>query len=254
MLTTTDFLHELRRRGAKRVSRVRFRTNRNTVWSLTQRGTVLNVHSAYRLAPPSLLDAFATLAIEGGVRSAASKRAARLVGDWPEVAIAIEEARARHLARTREDPNFGRTHCSATDEQRAYLRTLYRYFNQTRFESGLPADVPVRLSRRMKSALGHMVPGERPDGSRYVIEIALNIDLMLAGNGAERIDTLLHEMAHIADYLESGSLGHGKSWRSWAHRVGCQPTTLYDRPVGRRPRRRSRVTRVPPLPPALLGP
>ncbi len=55
-------------------------------------------------------------------------------------------------------------------------------------------------------------------------EVAINVDLMLAGNGAERIDTLLHEMAHVADYLETGHLGHGGSWRAWARRVGCRPT------------------------------
>jgi hypothetical protein len=70
----------------------------------------------------------------------------------------------------------------------------------------------------------------------------------LGRNGAERIDTLLHEMAHVADYLQSGHRGHGSSWRRWAHRVGCRPTSLYDRPVGRRRRRRDPVHRVPPVP------
>src|SRR5690606_42116757 len=78
-----------------------------------------------------------------------------------------------------------------------------------------------------------------------------NEDLMLPGNGSEREDTLLHEMAHAADYLLSGHRGHGPSWRSWARHVGCRPTTLYDRPVVRRRRRATPVTRVPPLPPAL---
>ena len=104
----------------------------------------------------------------------------------------------------------------------------------------------------MRSSLGHMLPGHRPDGSRIVVEIALNADLMLEANGAERADTLLHEMAHVADYLESGHRGHGASWRDWARRVGCRPTTLYDRPVATRSRRLDTVRRVPPLPPALL--
>ena len=253
VLTSKDFLHEIRRRGATRISRVRFRMNRSTVWSLTQNGTVLNVHSAYRQASPPLLDAFATLAMEGGVASAASKTAAREVSVWPELGEAISRARDRHAARVREGPPTGSTYCSGTTGQRSYLQRLHRYFNLTRFGSELPDDVPVRLSRRMKSALGHMRPGERADGSRYVVEIAMNIDLMLVGNGAERVDTLLHEMAHVADYLESGSRGHGSSWRAWARRVGCRPTTLYDRPVVYRSRRQGRVTRVPPLPPVLLG-
>ena len=247
-MTATDFLAELRHRGVTRISRVHFRENRNTVWSLTRNGTVLNVHAAYRQAPPDLLDAFATLAIEGGIASSASRKAARRVGDWPDVRDAIHRARERHVARERTTPDGGATHCCATREQRRYLRALYHYFNYTRFGGALPDDVPVRLSRRMKSALGHMVPGERQDGSRYAIEIALNVDLMLPSNGAERVDTLLHEMAHVGDYLESGARGHGRSWRDWARKVGCQPTTLYDRPVFYRARRRDEVTRVPPLP------
>lgn len=219
------------------------------MWSLTQHGTVLNVHAAYRGASALLLDAFATLAIEGGVGSAASRRAARAVGNWPAVADAIRSARERHVTQ----PGARITNCSATSAQREYIRTLYRYFNLTRFEGRLPEDVPVRLSGRMKSALGHMLPGQRSDGTRYVVEIALNIDLMLPHNGAERADTLLHEMAHVADYLESGGSGHGASWREWARRIGCRPTTLYERPVQYRARRADRVTRVPPLPTGLAG-
>lgn len=251
MLTSSDFLLELRYRGATRLSRVAFRRNRSTVWSLTQGGTVLNVHTAYRAATPSLLDAFATLAREGGIDSADSRRAATAVREWPILATAIREARETHRARHVGESDRDPTHCCATTEQRAYVRALYRYFNATRFGGRLPGNVPVRLSRRMKSALGHMLPGENPHRHRYVVEIAMNVDLMLEGNGAERIDTLLHEMAHVADYLSSGHRGHGGSWREWARRVGCQPTTLYDRPVVFRRHRRSLVTRVPPLPAAL---
>jgi hypothetical protein len=247
MLTTAEFLREMHRRGARRIRRVHFRDNRSTVWSLTSNGTVLNVHAAYRRAPASLLDAFASVAREGGIGSTVSRRAAERISDWPELERAIQAARERHVAQRAEHAN-GITHCCATPEQRAYLRALYRYFNLTRFEGNLPDDVPVRLSARMRSALGHMVPGEAADGTRYVIEIALNVDLMLVGNGAERADTLLHEMAHVADYLESGNRGHGQTWREWARRVGCRPLTLYDRPVMSRRRRRDRVTRVPPLP------
>jgi predicted SprT family Zn-dependent metalloprotease len=105
----------------------------------------------------------------------------------------------------------------------------------------------------MRSALGYMVPGEERGGERWVQEIALNVDLMLEGNGAERVDTLLHEMAHAADYLLSGHRGHGASWRAWARRAGCRPGRLYDRPVQTRRRRTAAVTRVPPLPPALAA-
>jgi hypothetical protein len=243
-LTAQDFLVEIQGRGASRLSRVAFRHNRAVVWSLTQHGTVLNVHAAYGAAPPEILDAFAAVAREGGVASEATRVAASAISEWPDVWRAIAETRASRKSRHVIS-------CCATAEQRAYLRVLYRYFNLTRFEGTLPEDVPVRLSRRMKSALGHMLPAEDVEGTRHVVEIALNVDLMLEGNGAERIDTLLHEMAHIADYMESGHLGHGASWRQWALRVGCRPARLYDRPVVGRSRRRDPVRRVPPLPGSL---
>lgn len=253
MLTATDFLLEIHRRGAARIRCVRFRKNRSTIWSLTRDGTVLNVHDAYRRASPDLLDAFATLAIEGGIGSPGAKRAADEISAWPELADQIRRLREAHDDRTRAEllDEEGATGCCATPAQRAYLRALYRYFNHTRFDGALPVDVPVRLSSRMRSSLGHMMPGERTDGRRYVIEVALNCDLMLAGNGAERADTLLHEMAHVADWLATGQRGHGASWREWAVKAGCQPTRLYDRPVHTRSHRRRLVSRVPPLPPAL---
>lgn len=244
MLTPQDFLAELRRRGASRLSRVAFRENRSVIWSLTQQGTVLNLHRAYGAAPPELLDAFAVLVRAGGVRSAATRSAASTVGDWPDVWRAVEVTRATHKPRSA-------TSCCATAEQRAYLRALYRYFNATRFGGSLPDDIEVRLSNRMRSSLGHMLPAGEADRRPRVEEIALNVDLMLERNGAERIDTLLHEMAHVADYLESGNLGHGRTWRAWARRVGCRPHRLYDRSVATRRRRSGRVTRVPPLPEAL---
>lgn len=241
MLTSQDFLAELHRRGATRIRRVTLRDNRSVVWSLTQHATVLNVHAAYGTAPDEIIDAFAVLAKAGGVRSAATRRAADLISSWPDVWKALAETRATRRPRAV-------TSCCATPEQRAYLRALYRYFNHTHFDGRLPDDVPVRLSNRMRSSFGHMLPAEGPEGERRVEEIALNVDLMLEKNGADRIDTLLHEMAHVADYLESGHRGHGPSWQAWAHRIGCRASRLSDHPVARRRRRTDRVRRVPPLP------
>ncbi len=230
-----------------RISRVVFRANRSIVWSITQRGCVLNVHTAFASDPSGeLLDAFATLVREGGIASRAGRRAASLIGAWPALAPALANAR-------RERRNRPESACCATSEQSRYLRTLYQYFNATRFEGRLPMDLSVRLSDRMRSALGHMLPGSEEGSDRAVVEIALNVDLMLEGNGAERVDTLLHEMAHVADYLLSGQRGHGKSWRMWARRAGCRPERLYHRPVRRRRRKNISVTRVPPLPAALAS-
>ena len=252
MRSEDDTLEELWARGAHRLKRVTFRANRSTIWSLTRNATVLNLHEAYREAPPEILDALATIARGLGRRTAAVRRASEAVCDWPPLAHALDGARALHAEQLRAAMGAAgeSSRCCGTAEQRSYLRALYRYLNQTRFAGRLPDDVPVRLSDRMSSALGHMLPGER-EGSRYVAEIALNVELLLEGNGAERVDTLLHEMAHAADYLFDGNHGHGRSWRSWAARVGCRAQTQHDRPLPRRRRKGQKVRRVPPMPSAL---
>ncbi len=88
----------------------------------------------------------------------------------------------------------------------------------------LPDDVPLRLSARMRRRFGHMMPGTAPDGTRCVVEIALNIRLLQPEYAEACIDTLLHEMAHAVDYLINGARGHGATWRGWARRVGCRPS------------------------------
>lgn len=251
-LSAAELLSELRRRGARRLRRVTLRSNRSTIWSLTQNATALNLHLGYAVAPAVVLDAFATIAKERGRDVEVVREARDVVRDWPGLAPSLEHAQAMHAGKRRIqalcDDGSDITHCCGTHAQRAYIRTIYRYFNHTRFGDMLPLDVPIRLSNRMRSSLGHMLPGHHGGDGRYVAEIALNVDLMLAGNGAERVDTLLHEMAHAADYLRNGSRGHGASWREWARRVGCRPDREYHRPVVRRRRRRAAVTRVPPLP------
>jgi hypothetical protein len=61
-------------------------------------------------------------------------------------------------------------------------------------------------------------------------------------------DTLLHEMAHVADWLVDGERGHGPTWRAWARTAGCVVTTRHEGGFRRRRRRGDPVTRVPPAP------
>ena len=137
--------------------------------------------------------------------------------------------------------------CCATPDQKRYLPRLYLYLNDSRFDGRLPRTLPVRLSNRFRTRLGQMVPGIVA-GRRVVLEIALNVDLMLQGNGRERLDTLVHEMAHAADWLFSGGEGHGPSWRQRARMAGCQTVTCTATPIVQRVDRSVRVRRVPPLP------
>lgn len=236
----------LRAAGATRLQRVTLRSNRNTLWSLTGGGRRLNLHAAYASAPASVLAALALLARAPRQGGPAVAAAARTVRDWSGVHREIRRLRTRHYTApvTAGAPPPG---CCATPAQRVFLQRLYRYLNATRFAGELPLGVPVRLSRRFRSRLGQMVPG-RLAGERRVLELVLHLDLMLPENDGHRIDTLVHEMAHAADYLETGTVGHGPSWRAWARRAGCVPRATCAAPIRFRADRDAPVRRVPALP------
>lgn len=244
--TETEVLRILRDAGAVRLASVRFRRNRSTIWSLTSGGRQLNLHRAFAAAPAPLLRRFAMIVMDGGLASVRSRSASEAVSAWPPLQKDLGRIRAEHALDSGRSEGRGVGPCCATEAQRRYLARLYRYLNRARFGGQLPARVPLRLSNRMTSRLGQMVPGEI-DGRRRVLEIALNVDLMLAGNGSIRLDTLVHEMAHAADWLFDGEVGHGSTWRRWARIAGCEATACADVRIRRR-RRGARVTRVPPLP------
>jgi hypothetical protein len=252
--TERQLLTLLHRRGATRLRNVRFKANRSTIWSLTQDGAVLNLHVAYRTAPLDVLDHFAVIARDAYRETTEYRAAVAAVRTWEGLQLELRRIWREHRRRPRQGKSRTRRSsraapCCATHEQTVYLRRLYRYLNRTRFDGRLPDEIPIRLSNRMKTRIGQMVPGIR-NGIRHVVEIALNVDLMLEGNGRERIDTLIHEMAHAADWLFRGGLDHGRSWRAWARYAGCKETACADAPIRRRGRNTVSVTRVPRLPEA----
>jgi hypothetical protein len=252
--TERQLLTLLHRRGATRLRNVRFKANRSTIWSLTQDGAVLNLHVAYRTAPLEILDHFAVIARDAYRVTAQYRESVAAVRSWEGLQLELRRIRNEHRRRParaprRRRPSMRSAPNCATEEQKVYLRRLYRYLNRTRFDGRLPEDVPIRLSNRMKARIGQMIP-ELRNGVRSVREITLNVDLMLEGNGRERIDTLVHEMAHVADWLFGANLDHGPAWRAWARYAGCKDTACAPEPIRRRGRREQTVTRVPRLPEA----
>lgn len=207
------------------------------------------MHRAFAGAPDDVLAEFAVIAAQASLNSAEARAAARQVAEWHPVRQAMR--RLRHAAVEEKlraaAEGVPLPSCCGSDAQRRYLRSLYRWYNDSRFHGILPDMLPIRFSHRMRRRLGHLRPG--PGTShRRVAEIALNVDLMLRDNDGLREDTLLHEMAHAADYLRDGNLNHGRSWRRWAERVGCRPRACTDAEFQRRSARQATVTRVPPLP------
>jgi hypothetical protein len=235
-----ELLKELRSRGARRLELVTLRANRRRIWSLTAGGARLNLHRAFARSSDEVLDDLTLIAREARRNSRRYRAAAERVAGWPVVVEAMRELE-REAARKPRSPGP----CCATPEQRAYLEDAYREINRRRFGGRLPALVPLRLSGRMRSRLGQMMPGRDEDGLFRVVEIALNADLMLPENDAIRTETLVHEMAHVADLLEHGNVGHGPTWRRIADLAGCDPRAIRNGTIKRRPRGSTPSTRVP---------
>lgn len=241
--TAPELLKELRDRGARSLKSVSLRANRRRIWSLTARGARFNLHRAFARSPEEILDDLALIAREAGGNSRRYRAASHRVATWPVVVEAMREL-AMEAASRRGLRSPGP--CCATPEQRAYLQAVYRKANLGRFHGRLPDLVPLRLSSRMRTRLGQMMPGRDPEGGFRVVEIALNADLMLAGNDGIRTETLVHEMAHAADLLEHGNVGHGPTWRRIALRAGCDPRATRYGSIRRRPAGTPPSIRVPP--------
>ncbi len=233
-----DSLHaELVRLGAKDLDRVAFRATRRRIWSLTRSeryGTTLNLQPIFRAAPEDVVQALAISASATGSRIVKVPSARRRIRDW-------------HRARSPAAPPPRPVACAGTPKQAAFLRSAFDHLNRTRFDGGLPSSVVLRFSARMTRRLGHMrepTPEGQSAAAGGEIEIALALELMLEGNEDAFLDTLLHEMAHAADFLSRGRTDHGPHWRMWAARVGCAPRRCATSPIGRR-RRGRRVLGVP---------
>jgi hypothetical protein len=199
---------ELARRGV-RVDAVRLRENRTRLLAFGSRPGTLNLHAALATAPPEVLDAIATFC-----RSRWRRRRARAAAEIRD-----------YVASARPDtpPPSRRARCAGNVAERAHLLALYADLNRERFGGRLPADVPLRISGRMRTRLGHFVPRTAEDGSRVAGEIAISRALLRVASAAEIEETMLHEMAHADAWIFHGSRGHDRPWRECARRAGCIP-------------------------------
>lgn len=230
------FRRALHAHGARRIRQVRFKSNRTRMISLSGDGVSLNVHNCFRIADADVIDAVVTF-IRAPRRSVEYREAVSRLRMWWGAVRGTLPASVRsslHLAKG----------CCGTPDQLEYLANLYRRINVERFDAWLPDPPRIRLSSKMSSRFGHVEyvwKGEK----RWVEEIALNIDLMLAGNERHLFETLVHEMAHIEAWLAYGHRHHGAIWRAVAKRVGCEATACTEVEIRRRSGSGLPITRIP---------
>jgi hypothetical protein len=192
-------LARLRALGLTRITQCRLTRNRHVMVSFS--GGALRVHEGYVDAPPDVLRAIVVF-VEG--RTRAERRAAqRVIVTHPIVSMATTR-------RPRTRP-----------EDRSLVAELVRWhqrYNAEYFHGRLRA-VSLRVSRRMRSRLGHYTCAASGESA----EIALSWRHIRRDGWDEARHTLLHEMVHQWQDENGHAIDHGSKFRAKAREVGVTP-------------------------------
>lgn len=195
-----ELLGRLRGLGLRRIGDCRLTRNRNVMVSF--RGTELRVHEGYLAAPVEIHQAIVQF-VEGRSRAERKTAQRRIVSYTVE---APREPSRRERTRPEDEPIA------------AKLTLWHERYNADHFGGSLKA-VPVRVSRRMKSRLGHYSAARRGEPG----EIAISWRHLRRHGWEEALHTLLHEMVHQWQDETSRPIDHGSAFRAKAREVGIQP-------------------------------
>ncbi len=204
-----DLESRLRRLGLTEVDAVRTHANRTVMLSLRRR--VLRIHRGYAHAPDRVLGAIVRFL------SRSARREARRAAEREFLAFPVHHhvPPAPHRAAA-ERPRPGD---AAVIER---LRASHAALNAVHF-AGTLADIPIRLSGRMRRRLGELVAGL--DDGRPVA-IILSRRHLRRDPWPEVEHTLLHEMVHQWQAEEGLPLDHGRAFRRKAREVGIVPRAV----------------------------
>ena len=193
-----EMLVTLRSLGLRRIERCRLTRNRNVM--VSYRGRDLRVHEGYLAAPESVHRAIVRF-IEG--RTRADRRAAQREIVAFKIEMPAVEPRRRERPRPEDEPIS------------AKLVEWHARFNAEHFGGTLKV-VPVRISRRMKSRLGHYSAAQAEQSG----EIAISWRHLRRHGWTEALETLLHEMVHQWQDETGRPIDHGRAFRVKAREVG----------------------------------
>lgn len=104
------------------------------------------------------------------------------------------------------------------------LRSAHDSYNTEKF-GGILTTPPIRVSRRMKSRLGHYTHRD-PSGDGG--EIVISRRHIKRHGWAEAMDTLVHEMVHQWQDETGLAVDHGRVFRAKARAVGISPLARRD--------------------------
>lgn len=196
-----ELLAVLRQLGLARIARCRLTRNRNVMVSFG--GGELRVHEGYLGAPETVLRAIVAF-VEGRTRG--ERRAAQRV-------IVTHPIRSLRPAARRD-----RTH-EEDLEIAEKLSAWHERYNARHFHARLK-HLPIRVSRRMKSRLGHYTASTAGGDAA---EIAISRAHLRKHGWEEALHTLLHEMVHQWQDETGRTIDHGATFRAKARELGIAP-------------------------------
>ena len=196
--TGEELYARLRSHGLKGIDTVRLTRNRAVMVSF--QGRELRLHEGYLAAPADVLRAIVVF-VQGRTRTERSLARNIILAYRIEVPPPRRRPSEQH---------------PADAAAIAKLTEWHARFNAMHFGGKLQT-VPIRLSRRMKSRLGHY-SAATPSGD--VAEIAISRRHLRRDGWDEALHTLLHEMVHQWQDELGHPIDHGRSFRRKAREVG----------------------------------
>lgn len=193
----------LQRLGLGGQYRVRLTTNRTVVVSYS--GGELRIHNSFLYASEEVWRAI-IIFVHGRTR-VARNAARRTILEFP-----VPRPPAEHRKRAPERTN------PADLPLIQELAHWHATYNAERFGGSLRT-IPIRISRRMKSRLGHYCPAS--EGCEP--EIVISRRHIRRDGWEEALHTLLHEMVHQWQDEQGLVVDHGASFRNKARSVGITP-------------------------------
>ena len=196
-----EFFERLAALGLTRVSSLRLTGNRRVMVSF--KGSALRVHRGYLAAPPDVLQAIVRFveARDKRVRGLARRTLLAFPIDTPP-------------PKRRREPSH-----PADASLNAELSQWHARLNGERFGGELRA-IGVRVSRRMRSRLGHYATASKAGDPA---EIVISRRHLVRHGLDEALRTLVHEMVHQWQDEQRLPLDHGAAFRTKARAVGIPP-------------------------------
>ena len=199
-----ELQERLRALGLGTMHRVKLTRNRTVV--VSHGGGELRIHHSFLTAPEEVWRAVIAF-VHARTRVKRSEAREKILAFPIELP---DDAAVRRRSPDKPDPR---------DESLVReLRRLHQSYNRERF-AGKLLGVDIRVSRRMRSRLGHYVRADKFGPA----EIAISRRHIRRDGWEEAGHTLLHEMVHQwQDELGLG-LNHGTQFRAKAREVGITP-------------------------------